>query len=257
MSHHSTTYNQYARRYGVHIVDIPLPGNKHTTGLAMTCRKCGFEESIINVSQSGGALMPPEIAVKKFKAKGWEVRGAKTTCPTCLTPNQRQARLRLVEPPPALPVLEALKPPSEPPMDLSFATVKQTENEEPIMAEPAHIRDIEPDKAAKRRIHAEIAGNWDERNGRYIGSASDQYIAEALKVPRAWVAEIRSDFFGEDGLNDDAVQLKAQLDVAIAEVQVYATDALNLAEKYDKVLTDLKGIRARLERVEKSLLPRR
>lgn len=124
------------------------------------------------------------------------------------------------------------------------------------MAEVARLNEASPDRITKRRIHDEIVGNWDEHAGRYMGSATDKTIADVLKVPRAWVAEIRADYFGDDGTNEELVGFKADLERSIAEVTTLSNNALDVASKYDKVAENLKTMRQRLERIEKATLPR-
>ena len=264
MSRGQTTFKRFAERHGVEVVTVSLPGNKWVTGLEMTCIRCGHKDQAIGHGRAGD-MLPPERALRKFNELGWECRGKKTICPTCLTPAQRQARAT-ARAPAAVYELAGLSPqpepeaaPEAPPDELAEPTVILIETEEPEMPEPetSNVRDIGPDRAAKRRIHDEIAGNWDERFSRYIGSASDQSIAETLKMPRAWVAEIRADFFGDSGANEDIEQLKSMLNGAVARFERTAEDALKVATNLDTQAREVKELRARLERVEKSVLPRR
>lgn len=50
----------------------------------------------------------------------------------------------------------------------------------------------------RRRVFRAVDGNWDEKNRRYIGEATDVSLAAELKVPRAWVAQVRTEAFGEE-----------------------------------------------------------
>lgn len=256
-------FKRFADRHGMEIVNISLPGNKWVEGMEMTCIKCGFKDQVIGHG-NGGGMLPPERALRKFNELGWECRGKKTVCPTCLTPLQRQARLTARAPAPVY-TLAGLSPHPEEnaasdelPDELAEPTVILIETEEPEMTEPAsNVTSTEPDRLAKRRIHDEIAGNWDEHTSRYIGSASDQTIALALSVPRKWVSDIRADFFGDSGANDDLEKLKEDLGTALAKYSALAEDALKVASNLDGAYQDIKGLKLRLERVEKSVLPRR
>jgi hypothetical protein len=239
------------------IVSLSLPNNAWTMAYEVTCEKCGNHDQAVSHG-TGGRLMPFESALKVFRRFGWEIRGKRTICPDCLTPLQRQARataaavVSLVSPPQKL-----IEPPTPVSDEIPTETIIETPTEEPTVAEPQRLPLPELDRAAKRRIHDAVAGNWDERAGRYIGAASDQSIADELKVPRAWIAEIRADFFGDDGTNEEVGLLRRDLDVAVIRFDTAADEALRLASAMEKQATEVKALRARLERVEKSLLPRR
>jgi len=250
-----TQLGHHLSRYGIALVQVPLSNGMWASGERITCRRCGKIEDLILSNSTDGKHLPLEAVLKKFKRMGWEIRGKRTTCPDCLSPAQRQANITRAADANPLTVYfeEAINLPAPEIIDQLFPTLKETPMAEPATA-PAFTA---PTRDQKRRIHDEIAGNWDEPRGRYIGNASDQMIADHLKLPRAWVAEIRSDFFGEEGGNEEMVELRAALDRHIDDVERLVTNAMDNAAKFDKVLTELKGMRSRLERIEKSVLPRR
>ena len=70
----------------------------------------------------------------------------------------------------------------------------------------------EPTRDQKRAIMEEISGSYDTKKQGYIGSISDHSIAHKLAVPRAWVAEIRDEFFGPAGDNEEARLIRREID---------------------------------------------
>lgn len=85
-----------------------------------------------------------------------------------------------------------------------------------------------------------------------------------LKVPRAWVEEIRREAFGDNGGNAEMDELKVDLEAAekrfsemSAEAARRLDAAVNACAGLEKVLIDIKEMRRRLERLEVAILPRR
>ena len=67
------------------------------------------------------------------------------------------------------------------------------------------------DPSTRRRVFRLIDEHWDESRGRYENTWSDQRLATDLKVPRAWVEEIRREAFGDNGGNAEMDELKVAL----------------------------------------------
>ena len=76
----------------------------------------------------------------------------------------------------------------------------------------------EPTRAQKREIMDMLETAYDVESERYTGGDTDETVAEVLKVMPGWVAQIREDFFGPAGGNEDMAALKIEL-------QAFSVDA--------------------------------
>lgn len=142
-----------------------LSGRAHT-GPVATCRKCGVKEYF---PRTGGTIS----AQKFFQNKGWELGRSHhmDVCPKCRKP------VRKYEP----------KPKAEPAPIIKVETMA-AETPRTISRED------------RKRIHEMIGQHYLDVG--YEPPWTDKLIAENLKVPQAWVAEIRDEFFGDEGSND-------------------------------------------------------
>ena len=289
-----STFGRLADRYGLEVVQLPLPSGAWTSASRIKCIKCGATEDIVT-HKIGGSHMPVDATIKKLKQRGWSIRSKKAICPACLTAHQRVRGKDITaiwfEEAQDLPLpASAIGVSGEPfsgEIDLTpgamawfddapraptaedfpiHDTVEYLDTpaftEEPPMTDQNVVQldattPREPTREQKRRIHQEIEGNWDERAGRYLGSASDRSIAAGLSVPPAWVADIRADFFGDSGENADIAEFKIELAARIEDVEKLVENAMTSAARFDEILKEMKGLKARLERVEKSVLIKR
>ena len=102
----------------------------------------------------------------------------------------------------------------------------------------------------RKLIFDEIHGCYDKDAGRYMDGWHDEKVAKTLgkHVPRAWVSEIREDFFGPSGSNEDfdkflervkpidaeVIQVKsliAQLDDRVKKLDASAADLMRFANE--------------------------
>lgn len=144
------------------------------TGPVATCRKCGVKEYF---PRTGGTIS----AQKFFQNKGWELgRGHHMdVCPACQKP------VRKHEPKPKV---TEMKKTEEPSSSRWLDTLKKAEAPRTVSRED------------RKRIHEAIGLHYLDSG--YEPPWTDKLIAENLKVPQAWVAEIRDEFFGDEGSND-------------------------------------------------------
>lgn len=72
----------------------------------------------------------------------------------------------------------------------------------------------------RRLIVAEIKGCWDEEKARYMDGWHDERIAQTLgaHVPKAWVTEVREDYFGESGSNEQFDELMRKTEAALGDM---------------------------------------
>jgi len=150
---------------------------KTSSGYLIKCQKCSNSDVISNSTRSGS--LPPEVIEKKFAQKGWRVghRVRDDQCPACIA-----KELKVKKRPPK-PTEEAPPPALEIKMEID--TVKAEA--------PPEIT-----KEDRRIIFGEIDSHYiDEMRG-YDSEWNDARIAESLKVPLAWVRQIREDNFGPE-----------------------------------------------------------
>ena len=150
-----------------------LSGRAHT-GPVAKCRHCGVKEYF---PRAGGTIS----AQKFFQNKGWELGRSHhmDMCPECRKP------VRKHEPKPKVTEMEK---PSEPTSSKWLEAAKKAETPRAISRED------------RKRIHEAIGLHYLDVG--YEPPWTDKLIAENLKVPQAWVAEIRDEFFGDEGSND-------------------------------------------------------
>ena len=198
------------------------PADGHArSGYLISCFKCHKTEELVASGHTGS--LPQTVVNKKFQQKGWKT-GRKSVCPTCQKPAEEK--------------------PMPPKVIDSVAT--QINSQSPVAIEPP--REMSP--ADKRKVFRAIDDQWDESKGRYIGAASDQHIADTLKVPRAWVREVREENFGRSQRNEELDKLIGEAKNLRAEAARNAATALDLATKFEKLDMAYQDMIRRLEAVE-------
>lgn len=102
--------------------------------------------------------------------------------------------------------------------------------------------------ADRRRIFREVDGNWDEGKAMYLGDVTDQTLADKLNVPRAWVATVRKEAFGDTDKNESMIRVLAEARDLRAKVEKYGNAALDaaaalerLTKSYDALIEKLEG----------------
>lgn len=143
-------------------------------GPVATCRKCGVKEYF---PRAGGAIS----AQKFFQNKGWELGRSHhmDVCP------EHKKPVRKYEP----------KPKAEPAPIIKVETMA-AETPRTISRED------------RKRIHEMIGQHYLDVG--YEPPWTDKLIAENLKVPQAWVAEIRDEFFGDEGSNNELETFRSE-----------------------------------------------
>ena len=225
----------------------PVRGKKPTPGVTMFTRRD-------NAARSGAACTGSRDGIEFFTVQigdGWTWKHARDTSPTERaqwwegrklgprydTPEERRANARPPQPekeptmptPPTLTVV-----PTEPPKDPMTST-----------ATSADIR--QPTRDERSAIHDELTKLYDTVDQRYSGNESDKTLAERLDVPRAWVSDLRTMFFGDYDRN--AASEKKQL--AVTEALALATAASKrLLEMASEAETIERGLAAALKKLE-------
>lgn len=186
--------------------------------LRICCAKCGAHADFHHIK--GGKKRPSIVAVNHFRRNGWEVGTItrKDFCATCAAAKREKT----------MPDVVALK--ASPP--------KQMTREE-------------------RRI---INDKLDEVYGKdaYKHPWTDAKVAADLGIPRAWVEDVRSQFFGEAGSNpaiddylDRTKKFEADMksfEARVAEVKRVHADIDTWRTNLSKQADELYRIGSRLER---------
>lgn len=74
-----------------------------------------------------------------------------------------------------------------------------------------------PTVADRRKIMDELELSYDIKACCYINGLSDERVSQTLGLPRAWIGEVRSQFFGELNVNADELAVRNELTAALAE----------------------------------------
>lgn len=132
----------------------------------------------------------------------------------------------------------------------------------PAKQEPPPMRDTAPAAASprqpsredKRRILDKLTEEYVSEEIGYSGDWSDEKVAAALSVPRAWVTDLRIEFHGENAGNENGSKAKRERDRAINELR---QDIGGVARKIDGALATiaeaeraLDPLKARLAKLE-------
>jgi hypothetical protein len=168
---------------------------------SVTCGQCGRSEQFVDTARTS---MADTVIAKRARFAGWSIarQKRKDRCPACAHPVKQPKEPKIV------PV--AMTPPTPAAAPPRTATV-----------------------ADRRRILDHLEAAYDIDRGWYRDDGSDQKSADALQVPRAWVAEVRGGMFGEDRNEARDARL-----LAIGALQVRLTQCERQIEEHFSKLTD-------------------
>jgi len=178
-------------------------GGRVLTAYTVTCNDCG---TIGEMPKNSIRHLPPEAVDKYFRVRGWHIgsRPNRDTCPTC------NARTRA----PKLEIVEVTT--EKTPMTASVTAI-------PAKAEPPRAMTRED----RRIVYAKVEDAYNVKDSCYSANWTDQLVATDLGVPRAWVRDIREEFFGPEV---DAASAKRRADIA---------EAMAMQARLVEALTDL------------------
>lgn len=234
-------------------------GTRLIPGTRVTCATCGTIGTI-NSNRLSHQL-PPEVAERKFRQKGWEFRGGRAYCPEHArhAPPKAIKDVRLGLPPGIV-----VNPPFQPqPKEENMAT---NPNVTPIrtLADLGEASIERMSASDHRRIFRAVDEHWDENVNRYIGAAGDQALATKLGVPRAWVEHVRRESFGENGGSDELEDVKKAvidamklIDPLVKDAEQKLDAAVEALGKVKDLQVGLKGMLRRVEKVEQAVAPKR
>jgi hypothetical protein len=178
-----------------------------TTAMAakIECCDCGA----VAYSSSHGGLNP--IAHEQhFRKSGWNVGNGprRDLCPECSKPKKK----------PDLKVVQ---------MD-------------PVKAEQPR----EMGREDRRIITDKLDDVYDEKSGRYKAPWTDNAVSKDLGVPRAWVSDVREQFFGPEGSNPD-------FDAFLKQSAPIIADMKNLANSARAQLEQVRAVESRIAELER------
>lgn len=96
-----------------------------------------------------------------------------------------------------------------------------------------------PTREDRRRVLDEISANYNDIG--YVGTTSDASLAAKLDVPRAWVSDIREEFFGPDQ-NEATVALRADVQKLIQLGRTLEDRAMTLAAEAETLRREAERI---------------
>lgn len=216
-------------------------GGKMRRAWAIRCCGC---DAVAELADTFGVNTRDGQLAKKFARMGWLVgrNAAHDLCPACVA----AARVK-VKPSPAAAearagVTPGLAVAAPPPPAAAEQQQQQGEGEtmpETPRAEPPRTMGRDD----RRRIHETIDAAWADERGCYLAGASDKSIAETLKVPWAWVAQVRNEAFGERDINEKALDGLAGLAALIGRAEALEARALDLAAEAETLRRDAEAWR--------------
>lgn len=212
-------------------------GDKYVPGIEIVCGSCR-EHASYPIGSIKGKYVAPDSAESAqrstaiFERHGWLVgkRPQMDRCPECL-------KKLGIEKKTSNPIMEAkLK-------EALAAKAPATPADKP--------RDMSREEG--RIIFAKIEEVYrDEKHG-YHNGWSDHRVATDLSCPRAWVEQVRKQFFGPEGSNDEVRQVAEQ-------ARAYMAEAAALIERADRMRVEAvalakKGetIQRRIDSIEKTV----
>ena len=90
----------------------------------------------------------------------------------------------------------------------------------------------------------------------YRRGDTDDTVAEVLNVMPGWVAQIREDFFGPCGSNEEIAQLKAEIEEHLSSTEQFVKKTNDLVARLEKGIAVSRQYKARLDKIEAAVGPR-
>lgn len=108
----------------------------------------------------------------------------------------------------------------------------------------------QPTREQKRQIMAMLEASYDTKAGRYTGGDTDKTVAETIGggVMPGWVSEIREEFFGPDGGNDDMEIVVAELKSAREALTALRGELVPVMETAHRIENDMRQHKERIDR---------
>ncbi len=183
-----------------------------------TCDSCGRVEVVAANHGKDGADGAGRAATK-IQKMGWSYIGKRLRCPTC-------EAARKVK-------------------DVKVKDDKTVKTEPPV-----------PTRAQKRSIMDLLEDVYDVESECYCQGDTDETVAGVLGLPPAWIEQLREEFFGPTGANEDMQKLSVDVLKLLRASETQRRDAVAHLVKLDVTIADAKSLLDRLKAVEKAVGPR-
>lgn len=187
------------------------------------CDECGRDEVFACGYERAATKTHSEVnegqLIQKATKQGWSYIKGRLCCPAC------EAKRK------------------------ADAAVKKQENDE--MTEAATVTELrQPTREQKRQIMSMLEASYDTKAGRYTGGDTDKTVAETIGggIMPGWVSEIREEFFGPDGANDDMEAVIAEMKSALEAFTVLRKENDEVAERAQRIENDMNQHKARIDR---------
>lgn len=187
-------------------------GDRRVMAAKIECCKCG---SVAYYARHGSVNDDDH-----FRKKGWQVgRGpANDICPNCFNPKpEKKPELKVVS-------MQAA-PKAEPPREMS--------------------------REERRIITDKLDDVYDDKAGRYKAPWTDTAVSKDLGVPRAWVSEVREQFFGPEGSNsdfDDFLEKSAPVIADMKNLMKALTGQIEVVKASER---SIEALKPRIEEIER------
>lgn len=200
----------------------PIRG-KGANRAKVICDECGRDDVVAcdYARGSKGEWIPNEGQIqKKIVGAKWSIIKGRMICPGCEAKRKAEAVAQKRE--------------------AVMADAKQT-----------IVTDLrQPTREQKRQIMAMLEASYDTASGRYTGGDTDKTVAEAIGggVMPGWVSEIREEFFGPDGGNDDMRVVACELKEAMKVFTELRGENERVTETARRIENDMRQQKERLDR---------
>jgi len=202
----------------------------------VTVIRCAACPAKLELTSKSKEPLPIDFVVRQADIKGWhvgKVSAAKDRCPDCRALYRRKSTIT------RRPTVAAQQEP--PTMEMPKLNV--------VATPPAR----EMSKDDRRIIFAKIDEVY--TGDHYAGGWTDKRIAEDLNVPRAWVEEIRSTFFGEARDNEEVRQFLADLAALKPTLETFAAERQKAIRRMDDLTTTITRLLKVGEEIRKTMTP--
>lgn len=196
-----------------------------------TCDECGATK-VVRADVKGSPEFAPKVnegqAVRKLTGHGWTLIRGRLRCPDC-------SAARAAKKHPEVKMSEAKEVPRQPSREQSRAII-----------------DL-------------LGSAYDTAAGQYLGKESDQTVAEALGagIMPGWVQQLREQFFGLDGGNEethaagaDLAEQEARLVALESDVAKMRDGILGLAADIAAQLSQVRTMRKQIDAIKRTMGPK-
>lgn len=119
--------------------------------------------------------------------------------------------------------------------------------------EPVTEHPREPTRAQKREIMDMLEAVYDTDQERYKSGDTDETVSEVLGVMPGWVAQIREDFFGPDGGNEEIERLSREVATLVNKSNEMVKAGMTFEGEIKKLQASATSMSAALEKIKKAV----